>query len=289
MTAPTSWKRATALSRWEFSPNYESDGTIMIVAVDLAGSGLCRTTYVTCENRSENAGAFADSNEVSIVDAVQSSAVIAFPDDYNAATNNNYYVATVGGGDTVGGSVFRRTAGAWEDENPCGASVTPGCPTTSLVSNGNFSDGTVIAGMRAVSSNESQIFRSTTGGKTWSSSAIKLGGESGHVKLGISTNYATDSTVYAATTGVAGAFHTSTTGGGTAGGYVAQGLFADTYDTIFGIDGDPADGNPLFMVYGAGGTRGAVFKTTAGTSTAARWTRTGLIAGGGRHQRARLP
>ena len=89
--------------------------------------------------------------------------------------------------------------------------------------------------------------------------------------MALTPNYATDSTVYAATTGVAGAFYTSTTGGGTAGAYTAQGLFADTFTDIRGIDADPVDGSPLFMVLDGGQAGdGAVFKGT---------TRTGLIPG----------
>jgi hypothetical protein len=259
----------------EFSPNYESDGTIMVVAIDEANDDLCNTTFDTCENRSVNAADFADGNEVSIAAAVQGSAVIAFPSDFNANSNNNYWVGTTR--DTAG-SVFRRSSGAWADEAPCGTANA--CPTTDLVSNGTFAAGTVFAGMKTASSSETQLFRSTDGGKTWNSSAILLGGTGGNMALALSPDYATDSTVYAATAGTAGAFYASTTGGGSAGAFTAKGMFTDTYATIKGIDADPADGSPMFAVY-AGSATGddAVFRTTSATSSSAKWTRTGTIAG----------
>ena len=258
----------------EFSPNFLSDGRIFAVLTDVDGGDTCPEIGL-CEARSVSALDFGAPVKISGVGsaALTDRAFFAFPDDYSVAAVDNYLIAANG----VGQSVYRRAAGIWGDTTPIGTFPTP---SSGIALSGNFASATVVAGITAASAAPllAQITKSTNGGSSWAP-VINVGGDTGRVFPALTPTFDTDNTVYAGTTGAQGGLWKSTTGGGNSLAWTSKGLFADDYTTIFGIDGDPADSNPLFMIYGAGGSGdNALFRSTS-TSGTARWEKTGFIPG----------
>ena len=260
----------------EFSPNFLSDGRIFAVLADggTAGGGICGEAGAgLCEARSVSGLTFGAPVSITDTVAAQARAFIGFPDDYSTATVDNYLVAANG----TGQSVYRRAAGVWEDTTPIGTDPTP---ASSIAVTGNFASSTVVAGITAASTAplQAQITKSTNGGSSWAP-VINVGGETGAVTVALTPTFDSDNTVYAGTTGSQGGLWKSTTGGGNSLVWTSKGLLADDYNTILGVDGDPADSNPLFVVYAAPGTAdNALFRTTS-SSTSSRWEKTGFIPG----------
>ena len=267
----------------DFSPNFQSDGTILLLAVDAQRDDLCiDPVEATCEARSVSLGAVLGTGP-SITAAVQNAGRIVFPDDFNSVNVNNYWVATVGANVTDTevpdntGSVFRRVQGQWTDIGG-GLAGALNSSSTSIVADGNFSSANLFVGLTAVSGTvESQIFKSANG-RTFSPVSL-VGGTAGKVTMALSVNFADDSIVYAGTTGIQGGLWKSTTGGGNSLSWTSRGLFADDYATITDVGADPADANPLFIVFaGAGTNDDALFRTTT-QATSSRWEKVGRLAG----------
>jgi hypothetical protein len=257
----------------DFSPNYLSDGRLFAVLTDDDGTDTCPAVGI-CEARSVSGLTFGVPVAISAVATnAPSRAFIAFPDDYSVAAVDNYLVAANGAGQ----SVYRRAAGIWSDTTPIGVAATP---ASGLAVTGNFASATVVAGITAASAAplQAQITKSTNGGSSWAP-VINVGGTTGTVVVALTPTFSSDNTVYTGTTGLQGGLWKSTTGGGNSLAWTSKGLFADTYATILGIDGDPADHSPLFMIFAAAGAAdNALFRSTSAGSTS-RWEKTGHIAG----------
>ena len=264
----------------EYSPNYASDGTIMAVMVGASVCGNAVTAAaldaLTCEGRSVSGGVFGNTGP-GLSDISQESAAISFPGGYNAATADNYWVATTNKeGDADTGSVFRRSAGTWTDVGPNGAAADS---MTGIASSGTFASAVLFVSASGIVGQESKIYRSNNGGVSWLP-VISIGGAGGAATIAVSPTFTTDSTVYAGSTGASGGFYFSTSGGSNSLAWSSKGIIADNYTKILAIDADPADGNPLFAVMGGGpANTGAMFRTAAGTSGGATWTRPGQING----------
>ena len=257
----------------EFSPTFLSDGRIFAVLADDDGGATCVNSGL-CEARSVSGLGFGEPVEITTVAApAPSRAFFGFPDDYSVAAVDNYLVAANGDGQ----SVYRRAAGVWEDTTPIGTLATP---ASSIVVTGNFARATVVAGIAAASAAplQAQLTKSTNGGSSWAP-VILLGGSKGAATVALTPTFDSDNTIYAGTTGLQGGLWKSTTGGGNSLAWTSKGLFADAYTEILGIEGDPADSNPLFMVYKAPGSAdNALFRTTS-IGSSSRWEKTGHIPG----------
>ena len=279
-TAGTGAKAGNGSLAVAYSPNYSSDGTIMAVMVDQTGmtGNVCGTAVtsdgtaaLTCEGRSVSGGIFGSTGP-GISAIAQDSAIISFPGDYNAATGDNYWVATTEEFTADTGSVFRRSAGTWTDVGPNGKAIDS---MTGLASSGSFASAVIFASASGIVGQESELYRSNNGGISWLPVA-SIGGAGGGATIAISPNFSTDSTVYAGSTGPSGGFFFSSSGGSNSLAWSSKGIIADNYTTILAIDADPADGNPLFAVMDGGAANSAaLFRTTS----FATWTRPGLITG----------
>lgn len=249
-----------------FSPQYLSDGAILAIAANSSTTpgGPCGAAAgnATCELRSLSGSALNSASAVAVNGALGASAKIAFPSGYSLALADSYFVAT-------DSSAYRRTAGAWADMAPAGAPT----PASSIAVSGSFAGATVYIGAAAPVSGT--VYRGLNGGTTWTS--VPIGGSTGAVRVALSPNFATDSTVYASTTGLHGGLWVSTNGGGSALGWVSKGLFADNYTTIGALYAAPPSGSPMFAIYqGAGVGDDALFRSSAAQPDASSaWTKTG--------------
>jgi hypothetical protein len=200
-------------------------------------------------------------------------ASFAFPDGYNVASADNYFVAS----NLAGHSIYRRASGVWSDTQGVAT------PASSLAVSGSFASAILYAGVTAATGApaQSQILRSNNGGVTWLP-VVLIGGSTGAVNVALSSNYSSDNTVYATSTGVQGGFWASTTGGGNSLAWSSRGIFQDSFNTVAQLTGDPADLNPLFAVINAAGANGAFFRTTSSFAVGSpfTWTKTGFIPGG---------
>jgi hypothetical protein len=295
-TAGTAASLDNAALDVSFSPEFQSDGRIMVIYQQVAGGVVgdtdCATLGTVCEIRYNGTGITSGQDLPTPLvtagigaagSAVANSieAQIAFPSDFSVATSDNYWVAVGDStgtmaeaaiGTTAGAGFFRRTQRSWGAAGTTATTGTPPVGTSgwgSIAASGTFNAGTVFLGSTA--GNGSTIIVSTTGGQTFAATAITLGGASGNVNVAIHPDFANTPTVVAATEGANGGISVSTTGGATTAAWVQRGLYNDTYAAT-ALDFLSMDISPNFntdntaflvMVDSAAGTpTNAVFRST---------------------------
>lgn len=264
-----------------FSPNYVSDGTVIAIGTMLATADADFCAAATaCEVRSVNGAAFV--GPVAIAAQFLTAAGTAqasLPAGYNPTSADNYFVVVSNGANAAPSGFYRRSAGQWQQ-------TLTTVDLVSVASSGSFSSAIVLAGERALS----QVRRSGNGGTTFAAAPAAVGGTApADVRVALSQNFASDNTVYVATSGAGGGFFRSTTGGGTSSSYTGVGLHSSNMTNVRGFAIAPNFNTSAvaFLVVDAGvGVANSVFRTSnlnaisPGTgNSGAGWTRVSSLAG----------
>jgi len=189
--------------RVAFSPRFTDDGQLLAVASDETDS------FVLARIADENWGVTISGTTVPGV--VPVSAVIAFPDDYQAlAEGGSLFIGLDTGSDS--GDVYRISLAAGSltttDLDIGSASGLAGVDVTSLEVAGNTTGASLLAG----AAGSAEVYISTDGGLNWAISTGKPSGQSTtHVLL--LPGFSTSGEAFAATSGAESAFSRTRDGG----------------------------------------------------------------------------
>ncbi len=191
--------------RVAFSPHFTDDGQLLAVASDEADS------FVLARIADENWGATISGTTVPGV--VPASAVIAFPDDYQALTEGgSLFIGLDTGSD--GGDVYRISLAAGSltttDLDIGSASGLAGVDVTSLEVAGNTAGASLLAG----AGGRAEVYISTDGGLNWTTGTGNPTGQSTtHVLL--LPGFSVSGEAFAVTSGTESAFSRTRDGGST--------------------------------------------------------------------------
>ncbi len=190
-----------------FSPNYASDRQLIAVATDETN------TLVT--SRLGNTDWGRVTGNVTINGIAPRKATIAFPNDYNAATENATLFLGIDTG-TNNGDVYRiglqwaPARSIATDLNIGSSDNLPNVDVTGLAVSGNNTGYHLLAG----AATSTRVYISTDGGQNWSNSQKEPTGQSKTYLL-MAPDFAHNRRAYAVTSGAGSAFSYTTDGGST--------------------------------------------------------------------------
>jgi len=224
-----------------FSPNFASDQQMVAVVTDEVDTLV--TTNIGGDGWGQTVG------DAIISGITPDSAAIAFPSDYDSdVTSGDYiqFVAIDAGGDS--GDVYM-IEGVEAPDLSVATDLDIGADygwsnvdVTSLAITGEATSAYLLAG----AANSAQVYRSTDGGTSWTTSSKPPTGESKTYVL-MATDFASSGEAYAATSGSNSAFSYTTDGGVT---YNQVGLIDTDISNIVDLAVSPnySQDNTLFML-----------------------------------------
>ncbi len=188
-----------------FSPNFAADSQLVALATNETD------TLITTRIDDSAWGSIYGNTAIAGLSPI--SATIAFPDDYDATTNDYTFFAAVNTG-SGGGDVYR-IKGAWVPGSSIITDLDIGdkynqdnVDVTGLAVNGDTGKASLLAG----SANGTQIYLSPDSGANWTRSRKAPTGQS-ETNLLVAPDFVTSGLAYAATSGTESAFSYTSDGG----------------------------------------------------------------------------
>ncbi len=224
-----------------YSPDYSVNRQLAALVTDE------QDAYITSRVNSSDWGQVI--GDARIEGLVPVSATIAFPDDYDIATEENILYVAI---DTAGenGDVYQ-ASGEWAPESSIATDLNVGAAynlsnidITGLAVDGNTADVCLLAG----AAGSSRVYRSTDGGTSWKRSSKEPTGQSDTCLL-VTPGYTGNGIAYAATAGTESALSRSTDGG-------------MTWNQIGLIDTGISSGSIIDIALSPASQNGAIFMLT---------------------------